>query len=111
MYYNSFGGGAVYRLSAAPSLRRQNKTAKAPGTISQGLILRLSKIEILKFALIQYYFKFTFNYLSNCCLNNTIDQMKKQGLFKLSQSAITFVPLSKYFTRISLNLRFPLLII
>jgi hypothetical protein len=38
MYFNSFGGGAVYRLSAAPSLRRQNKTAKAPGTISQGLI-------------------------------------------------------------------------
>lgn len=38
MYYNSFGGGAVYRLSAAPSLRRQNKTVKAPGIISQGLI-------------------------------------------------------------------------
>ena len=53
MCYNSFGGGAVYRLSAAPSLRRQNKTAKAPRTISQGLILRLSKMEILKFALIQ----------------------------------------------------------
>lgn len=111
MYYNSFGGGAVYRLSAAPSLRRQNKTAKAPGIISQGLILRLSKMEILKFALIQYYFKFTFNYLSNCCLNNTIDQMKKQGLFKLSQSVITFIPRSKYFTRTSLNLRFPLLIV
>lgn len=30
MCYNSFGGGAVYRLSAAPSLRRQNKTAKSP---------------------------------------------------------------------------------
>lgn len=111
MYFNSFGGGAVYRLSAAPSLRRQNKTTKAPGIISQGLILRLSTMEILKFVLIQYYFKFTFNYLSNCCLNNTIDQMKKQGLFKLSQSAITFVPLSKYFTRISLNFRFPLLIV
>lgn len=38
MYFNSFGGGAVYRLSAAPSLRRQNKTVKAPGIISQGLI-------------------------------------------------------------------------
>ena len=48
MYFNNFGGGVVYRLSAAPSLRRQNKTAKAPGTISQGLILRLSKMEILK---------------------------------------------------------------
>jgi hypothetical protein len=66
MYYNSFGGGAVYRLSAAPSLRRQNKTAKAPGIISQGLILRLSTMKLLKFALIQYYFKFTFNYVSNC---------------------------------------------
>lgn len=44
MYFNSFGGGAVHRRS----LRRQNKTAKAPGTISQGLILRLSKMEILK---------------------------------------------------------------
>lgn len=43
MYFNSFGGGAVYRLSAAPLLRRQNKTAKAPGIISQGLILRLFK--------------------------------------------------------------------
>lgn len=48
MYFNSFGGGAVYRLSAVPSLRRQNKIAKAPGIISQGLILRLSKMEILK---------------------------------------------------------------
>lgn len=66
MYYNSFGGGAVYRLSAVPSLRRQNKTAKAPGIISQGLILRLSTMKLLKFALIQYYFKFTFNYVSNC---------------------------------------------
>ena len=27
MYFNNFGGGVVYRLSAAPSLRRQNKTA------------------------------------------------------------------------------------
>nr|DAK89917.1 MAG TPA: hypothetical protein [Caudoviricetes sp.] len=42
MYYNSFGGGAVYRLSAAPSLRRQNKTTKAPGIISQGLIFIFS---------------------------------------------------------------------
>ena len=106
MYFNNFGGGVV----PPHSLRRQNKTAKAPGIISQGL-LRLSTMELLKFALIQYYFKFTFNYLSNYCLNNTIDQMKKQGLFKLSQSVITFVPLSKYFTRISLNLRFPLLIV
>lgn len=38
MYYNSFGGGAVYRLSAAPSLRRQNKTAKAPGLSLRGFI-------------------------------------------------------------------------
>ena len=87
MYFNNFGGGVV----PPHLLRRQNKKTKAPGIISQGLILRLSKMEILKFALIQYYFKFTFNYLSNCCLNNTIDQMKKQGLFKLSQSAITFI--------------------
>lgn len=43
MYLNSFGGGAVYRLSTAPSLRRQNKKTKAPGIISQGLILRLFK--------------------------------------------------------------------
>lgn len=91
----------------AARIRKQ----KPPGVVSQGLILRLSKMEILKFALIQYYFKFTFNYLSNCCLNNTINQMKKQGLFKLSQSVITFVPLSKYFARTSLNLRFPLLIV
>lgn len=34
MCYNSFGGGAVHRRS----LRRQNKTTKAPGIISQGLI-------------------------------------------------------------------------
>lgn len=107
MYFNNFGGGVV----PPHSLRRQNKTAKAPEIISRGLILRLSTMEILKFALIQYYFKFTFNYISNCCLNNTINQMKKQGLFKLSQSVITFVPLSKYFARTSLNLRFPLLIV
>nr|DAU27655.1 MAG TPA: hypothetical protein [Caudoviricetes sp.] len=37
MCYNSFGGGAVYRLSAAPSLRRQNKTAKAPGDYLSGV--------------------------------------------------------------------------
>lgn len=94
MYFNNFGGGVV----PPHSLRRQNKTAKAPGIISRGLILHLSKMEILKFALIQYYFKFTFNYNSNCCLNNTIDQIKKQGLFKLSQSVITFIPRFKYFT-------------
>lgn len=40
MYFNSFGGGAVYRLSAAPSLRRQNKKTKVPGTISQGAFLK-----------------------------------------------------------------------
>lgn len=82
-----------------------------PRDYLSGALLRLSTMEILKFALIQYYFKFTFNYFSNCCLNNTIDQIKKQGLFKLSQSVITFVPLSKYFTRTSLNIRFPLLIV
>lgn len=38
MYFNNFGGGAVYRLSAAPSLRRQNKTTKASEIISRGLI-------------------------------------------------------------------------
>nr|DAW52465.1 MAG TPA: hypothetical protein [Bacteriophage sp.] len=36
MYFNSFGGGAVYRLSVAPSLRRQNKKAKAPGDYLSG---------------------------------------------------------------------------
>jgi hypothetical protein len=44
MYFNSFGGGVV----PPHSLRRQNKTAKAPGIISQGLILCLSKMELLK---------------------------------------------------------------
>jgi len=107
MYFNNFGGGVVPLTHYAARIRQQ----KPPGIVSQGLILRLSKMVLLKFVLIQYYFKFTFNYNSNCCLNNTIDQMKKQGLFKLSQSVITFVSLSKYFTRTSLNLRFPLLIV
>lgn len=93
MYFNSFGGGAVYRLSAAPSLRRQNKTVKAPGIISQGLVLRLSIMELL----IHYLFNFTFSYIRNCYLNNNTNQRKKQGLFKLSQSVITFIPRSKYF--------------
>lgn len=57
MCYNSFGGGVVCRLSAAPSLRRQNKTAKAPGIISQGL----SELDVILLI-------FTFQYGST--LNN-----------------------------------------
>lgn len=61
MCYNSFGGGAVYRLSAAPSLRRQNKTAKAPGTISQGLFKNSCELDVILLI-------FTFQYGST--LNN-----------------------------------------